>query len=113
MMDGMAYILTNFSSDASARSVARILMREQAITSVNIFQAHTTLYPWEGVLHDRSEVSAIFKTTVENKIKLMKRLKDLHPYELPSIVSFDADANADYVAWLHSPNGYMSSDKGA
>ena len=112
MMEGMAFILTNFSSDASARSVSRILMQEKMITSVNLFPPHLTLYPWNGELLERSETSAIFKTSVENKMRLIKRLKDLHPYDLPSVVSMGAQANADYVAWLRAPNGYMSSDKG-
>lgn len=112
MMDDMAYILTNFSSDASARSVSRILMREQVITSVNIFQSHTTLYPYEGTLHDRAEVSVIFKASKANEKRLLQRLKDLHPYDVPSLVSFTAQANADYVAWLRNPIGFMSPEKG-
>lgn len=112
MMEDMAFILTNFSSDATARSVSRILMQEKVITSVNIFRPHLSLYPWGGERLEQPEVSAIFKTSVENKMRLIKRLKDLHPYDLPSVVSMGAQANADYVAWLRAPNGYMSSNKG-
>lgn len=110
-MADMAFILTNFSSDASARSVSRILMQEQMITSVNIFRPHLSLYPYEGKLLEEPEVSAIFKTSVKNKPALVKRLRYLHPYDLPSIVVLSAESNADYAAWLNNPNGYKSSDK--
>lgn len=111
MMDQMAFILTNFSSDASARSVSRILMQEKMITSVNIFRPHFSLYPYDGKLLEEPEVSAVFKTSVKNKAALVKRLRHLHPYDLPSIIVMGAEANADYVAWLNNPNGYKSSDK--
>jgi periplasmic divalent cation tolerance protein len=109
----MAYILTNFSSDASARSICRILMQEKVITAVNLLQHHLTIYPWEEQIHVRDEVSAVFKTSLQNRPRLIKRLKELHPYDIPSIVSFDSRSIADYAAWLGAPNGYKSSDKGA
>lgn len=111
IMEEMAYILTNFSSEATARSVSRILMQERVITSVNMFPRHLSLYPWKGELHEASETAAIFKTSVQNKDRLLGRLKDLHPYDLPSLVCFGAEANSDYVAWLKRPNGFMSSNK--
>ena len=107
----MTCILTNFSSDASARGIVRILMQEKIITSVNIFQHHLTIYPWEGQIHERDEASAIFKTSVENKMRLIKRLKELHPYDVPSIVSFDSSSIAEYAAWLGAPDGYKTSNK--
>ena len=108
----MTYILTNFSSDASARSICRILMQEKVITAVNIFQHHLTIYPWEGQIHERDEAAAVFKTSLDNKMRLIKRLKELHPYDVPSIVSIDSNSTADYAAWLAAPDGYRSSDKG-
>lgn len=107
----MVFILSNFSSSASARSVSRILMQEQMITSVNIYAPHTSIHPWDGKLHEEPEVSAIFKTSLDRKVELMNRLRYLHPYDLPSIITLGAEANDDYVAWLGNPNGYMSSDK--
>lgn len=110
-MEEMAFILTNFSSEASARSVSRILMQEQAITSVNMFQRHLSLYTWKGERFEQSETAAMFKTSVANKNRLLQRLTDLHPYDLPSLVCLSAEAIEEYVAWLKRPNGFTSIKK--
>lgn len=101
-MEKMALVLSNFASPESARSVVRILMQERTSACANIFQPHFAIYPWNGQIHEQDETAVLFKTAWENKDKLLKRLRELHPYELPGIILIDADVNKDYADWLRS-----------
>lgn len=104
-MEKLALILTNFASEQSARSVLRILMQEKIVTCGNIFQPHFTIYPWGDKIQEEHETAALFKGPWKHKDLIMKRLRELHPYDLPGIISIDAEVNADYAAWLINPNG--------
>ncbi len=101
-MEKMALVLSNFASPESARSVVRILMQERTIACANIFQPHLAIYPWNGQIHEQDETAVLFKAAWENKEKLLKRLRELHPYELPGIILIGADVNKDYADWLRN-----------
>jgi len=96
----MALILSNFASPESARSVLRILMQEKIAACGNIFQPHFAIYTWNDKMQEESETAVLFKAPFENKDKLIKRLRELHPYELPVIILLDAETLPDYAAWL-------------
>lgn len=110
-MEKIAFVVSNFSSMETARSVLRILIQENLATCGNIFATHTGIFPWNGEMQEKSENAVLFKTSLEKRDRLINRLRDLHPYELPCIIAIDAQSSADYAAWLRNPNGYMSSDK--
>lgn len=101
-MEKMALVLSNFASPESARSVVRILMQEQIIACANIFQPHFAIYPWNEQIQEQDETAVLFKAAWENKDRLLKRLREIHPYELPGIILIDADVNKDYADWLRA-----------
>jgi periplasmic divalent cation tolerance protein len=60
-----------------------------------------SFYPWEQKMHRESEVVVMFKTRVECIKKLAARLKSLHPYKTPEILSFTPDCHdPGYTEWL-------------
>lgn len=99
-MEKITLIMSNFVSPESARSVVRILMQEQIITCANIHAPHFSIYPWKDKVVEESETCVVFKGAWENKDKLIKRLREIHPYELPGIILLDAQTMPDYAAWL-------------
>ncbi len=99
-MEKITLILSNFASPESARSALRILMQEELISSGNVFQPHFSIYPWDGKIVEETETAALFRAPYEKKEQLIKRLREVHPYELPSIVSIEAESLPDYAAWL-------------
>jgi periplasmic divalent cation tolerance protein len=99
-MEKMALVLSNFASPEAARSVTRILMQEKVITCANIFPPHFAIYPWKDQIHEDNETAVLFKAPWEDREKLIKRLRALHPYELPGIILLDAQTLPDYAAWL-------------
>lgn len=96
----MTLVLSNFASPESARSVVRILMQEQIISCANIHQPHFAIYPWDNKIVEESETCVLFKGPRDKKDTLIKRLREIHPYELPGIILLDAQTLPDYAAWL-------------
>jgi periplasmic divalent cation tolerance protein len=53
----------------------------------------------------------ILKTTTERYPELERALRDLHPYDLPEILAFDAERGlADYLAWVEAECKMVSTD---
>lgn len=99
-MEKMTLIMSNFASPESARSVVRILMQEKIITCANIHAPHFAIYPWKDKVVEESETCVVFKAAMENQDRLIARLREIHPYELPGIILCDAQTLPDYAAWL-------------
>lgn len=102
-MEKLAMIFTNVADQDTAKSMLKTLMEENLATCGNIFAPHFSMYPWKGKIEATEETAVIFKGPPENKEKLIARVRELHPYELPAIIAIEAEANADYVDWLRDP----------
>lgn len=102
----IAVILTNFTSPESAKQTAKQLMDEGLATCANIMSPHFAIYPWDEQIQEEEETATLLKTPIEKRDALMKRLREIHPYDLPPIISLDAEARDDYVQWLNDPYNY-------
>jgi periplasmic divalent cation tolerance protein len=105
-MEKMTLILSNFASPESAMAISRILMQENLVTCVNMMSPHRAFYPWHGKIQEDTETAVYFKAPYDKKEALLKRLRQLHPYELPGLIVLEAEANADYALWLSTPQHY-------
>lgn len=105
-MHKIALIFSNFETQDSAKQVARQLMDEGLATCANIMSPHYAIYPWDEQIQEEEETATIFKTPIEKSDAMIKRLREIHPYDLPPIISFDAEAQEDYVKWLNDPYNY-------
>ena len=99
-MEKMTLIMSNFASPESARSVVRILMQEKTIACANIQSPHFAIYQWNDKVVEDNETCVVFKAPWSNKDKVIARLRELHPYDLPGIIVLDAQTSPDYAAWL-------------
>lgn len=92
-------ILSTFPSDAIASDVVHTLLGDHLIACGNIIPGITSIYRWQGAVETSTEVMVIFKTTSAVE-KVMARIKELHPYEVPEIVTIPADSvHPAYLAW--------------
>lgn len=99
----MNIVLTNLPPDHSER-VARTLIEERLAACVNWFPIRSA-YRWKGQVTIDEEHSLFIKVASESVDILKKRIKELHPYELPEIVVLDVDAGRSldaYVGWVRA-----------
>jgi len=65
----------------------------------NIFPVYS-IYPWEGVMQNENEFVLILKTMPFLKDRLMDFISQLHTYEVPCILNWNADVNEKYGNWI-------------
>ncbi len=102
----IAVVFSNFETLDQAKAAAKQLMDENIATCVNIMAPHLAIYVWDERVQEEDEVAAIFKAPIERKEALIARLREIHPYQLPSIVSLEAESHGEYVQWLNDPYNY-------
>ena len=59
-----------------------------------------SFYNWEGQLNEDDEVVTILKTSIDKVAELEKYIETNHDYDVPAIISFQANANQAYGNWL-------------
>ena len=97
----MLVVLSTFPDPVSAHAAAEKLVSERLAACVNVLPGVESIYRWQGNVETSQEVLAVIKTTADRYPELEKRLRELHPYEVPEIVALPAAAVAEsYLAWV-------------
>ncbi|VDM61229.1 unnamed protein product [Angiostrongylus costaricensis] len=112
-MSNLRVVYVTAPSKDVALKIARAAVENKVAACVNIIPGVTSIYEWEGKLHEDSEVVMIFKTQeqrVEELHKVSLRVSHLslgevimanHTYDVPAFVSIAADAvSSPYAQWV-------------
>jgi len=84
-----------------AQKIGRELVSAGLAACVNILPHMNSIYVWEGKLEEASEVVMIAKTVEARVADLITRVKALHSYSLPCIVSLEVeDGYAPFLEWI-------------
>jgi periplasmic divalent cation tolerance protein len=73
---------------AQARTIARELVKEKLAACVHIIPTVESYYRWEGKIEETDECALLAKTSQRNIQKAIRKIRDLHPYEIPEIIVF-------------------------
>ena len=96
----MKLVLTT-APEGEAERVARALVEEKLCACAQVLPTMRSIYWWKGRVEDAEERLILLKTDDSRLKELEKRLKELHPYEVPEFVALDvAHASAAYSSWL-------------
>jgi len=88
------------ADEEEAREIGSVLVAEKLPACVNIHPIKS-IYRWEGEVQEEGEVAMLVKTTARLVDKAIKRVKELHSYEVPCIVSLPIEkGNSDYLKWI-------------
>ncbi len=83
-----------------AKRIARTVVREKLGACANIYPI-TSIYRWHGDVEEESEYALLIKTKTALFDKVASRIRDLHSYETPCIISFKIDAGDQmYLRWI-------------
>ena len=97
----LKFIYITVGSKAEAREIGKALLEERLAACVNIVPAVSSIYFWEGRICNEQELLLIIKTTTIIYARLEKRIKDLHSYEVPEIISIPLEqGSAKYLKWI-------------
>jgi periplasmic divalent cation tolerance protein len=105
-MQDLYIIITKCPDRDSAGRIARLLVEQRLAACVNILNACTSIYRWQGAVETADEVPLLIKTRAGLFEAVERLIRQHHPYELPEILAVGVDAgSADYVEWVAGETG--------
>ena len=103
MSEEFVVVLTTLPLDIDADAFATTLVEEGLAACVHIHAQMTSVYRWQGAVHNDAERQLTLKTTRSQVAALSARLRELHPYDVPEFVVLPIiDGHSDYLAWIAS-----------
>jgi len=98
---GYAMLVVTCPDVRTAESIARRLVEERLAACGNVMAPVTSIYRWKGKVQRDSEAILLLKTRRSLVRDCTRRVRSLHPYELPEIIAIPVVAGLpDYLAWL-------------
>ena len=94
------YITT--SSATEAKKIGRVLVEEKLAACSNIISPIRSIYSWQGKICDDKEALMILKTKKELFKQIIKRVEELHSYDVPEIIAIPIiDGSSKYLSWIN------------
>lgn len=92
-------VYSTTESRDEARKIAGELVKSKLAACVNIHHIDS-IYSWEGQIEEDEEFAISVKTTTSKVQKVTDRIKEMHSYELPAIVSWEISGDKEYLEWI-------------
>ncbi len=94
-------VLCTCPDHAIAEEIAKTLIDYGCAACVSIIPGVTSVYAWEGKVHQDSELQLLIKTTRGAYREVEETVQRLHPYELPEIIAVPVvKGQGDYLQWI-------------
>lgn len=101
MSTDLCLVYMTASSAEEARKIGETLVEEQLAACVNLIDGMTSIYRWEEKLQHDTETVIIAKTTEGLVGALTDRVKALHSYDCPCVVSLPIDNGSnEFMNWI-------------
>ena len=95
-------VLSTAPTIDAAQYLAETLVTEGLAACVNLIPGVQSIYRWQGELCRDNEIYLVMKSDAVHLPALEKRLRELHPYQVPAFVALPAAHVSDnYGHWLH------------
>ncbi|GAB3682988.1 divalent-cation tolerance protein CutA [Streptomyces sparsus] len=94
-------VLTTTDSAERAAELARGAVEARCAACAQINGPVTSVYRWQGEIHQDPEWQVLFKTTAARFEALETYLRQAHTYDVPEIIATPVTrGGADYLAWV-------------
>ena len=106
-MADFVVVLITAPNEEDAAKMANDLVASRLAACVSIIKNIRSIYRWQGKIEDESEVLMLVKTRKEHFKDLEKRVRELHPYEVPEIIALPIiEGFEGYLGWLKEETEY-------
>ena len=100
-MSNPIVVLVTCGSEEEALKIANALVAEHLAACVNLIAPIRSISRWEGKICDEKEWLLIIKTQKQKFEELEKRVKSLHSYSVPEIISLPVtEGSSAYLNWI-------------
>ena len=94
-------VLVTCGSEEEALKIANALVEDRLAACVNLVAPIRSVYRWEGKICDEKEWLLIIKTQKHRFEELEKKVKSLHSYSVPEIISLSiTEGSSAYLSWI-------------
>lgn len=101
MLTDFRVVLITCGSREEAEKISKVLVEEKLAACVNILSGVKSYFWWEGKVDEADEHLLIIKTSVEKIERLIEKVKELHSYSVPEIISLPIlEGNTEYLRWI-------------
>jgi len=84
-----------------AAPLLRQLVEESLVAGGNIIGGVRSIYRWNNKICDENEEVLLMETSATRVEALMKRVGELHPYEVPKVLTFEPrEGPREYLQWV-------------
>ena len=95
------FVYMTTKDKGQAELIGQKLVEERIVACVNIIDGMQSIYWWQDKVCTETETVLIAKTRDSLFDKLVSRVKELHSYSIPCIVSLPIEnGNPDYLKWI-------------
>jgi periplasmic divalent cation tolerance protein len=92
-------VYSTTASKDEARKIASELVKSKLAACVNIHRIDS-VYSWKDKIEEDEEFAISVKTTTSKVQQVTDKIKEIHSYELPAIVSWEIDGDKEYLKWI-------------
>jgi periplasmic divalent cation tolerance protein len=90
-----------FPNADTARKIVREIVDLKLAACGNIVPQVHSIYRWQGKIESGDEALGIFKLDAARYSEFENKLRSLHPYEVPEIISCKIDNGLpEYLRWV-------------
>jgi periplasmic divalent cation tolerance protein len=94
-------VFATTNSTENALHISRILVNENLAACCSVIHNVSSVFGWQGVINERTECMIMIKTAESKINELEKRICELHPDEVPEILSVPVDSGkGSYLEWM-------------
>ncbi len=93
-------VVTNCDDESVLAGMADDLVHEHLAACVHVVGPMSSTYRWHGVVEHAREWQLVAVTTRSAGGTVVDRIREGHPYELPSILVRDVSTTDRYRAWV-------------
>ena len=95
------FIYMTAGSRDEASKIGQKLVTSKLAACVNILDNMHSIYLWEGKIQEDTEVVLIAKTTEDRVSDLIEKVRSMHSYECPCIVSLQVSGgHRPFLDWI-------------
>lgn len=95
-----AIVYTTVPDMKTAEEISRVAVGEGLAACANIHPIGS-IYRWKGEVCSEKEVAVTLKTRKEIAGRLMARIKEMHGYDVPCIITWDIHGGEEsYLNWI-------------
>ncbi|ABV85912.1 divalent-cation tolerance protein CutA [Shewanella pealeana] len=101
MQNEFLLVITTYPSQEQAKTLAHELVEAKLAACVQISQAVTSVYEWQGQICEEQEFALHIKCLTHHYNAIEQLLSKLHPYDVPELIALPVTQGLPaYFDWI-------------